>query len=244
MNADKFWQIIAAAGADRREQQLELLRCELERLPLGELLAFTRLFAECQFAAYNWDLWTVAWLSQPWGCSDDSFMDFRCWLISRGRISYEAALEDADSLADELRHTRDPGFESFGSVSWKVWRSKTAENPPDLDVQHPKEPSGGKWMRPELKDRSGSQLLNHCTVFNEMGDSEFDIIQKRFPKTWELSIGRGIIKINPETPSANALPTPEALAAKVDPNLAQTDFPAYLKALADAAQKTYKPKQK
>jgi len=36
------------------------------------------------------------------------------------------------------------------------------------------------------------------------------------------------------------LPTPERVAATVDPNLASKDFAAYLKALGDAASQTYK----
>lgn len=33
-------------------------------------------------------------------CSDDSFIDFRAWLVSQGRDVYMAALKDPDSLAD------------------------------------------------------------------------------------------------------------------------------------------------
>ena len=92
MNTDHFWQIIEATRAATQEEQLELFRSRLERLSLQELIEFERIFVEHSFAAYSWDLWLVAWLCQGGMCSDDGFMDFRSWLISRGRASYEAAL--------------------------------------------------------------------------------------------------------------------------------------------------------
>lgn len=33
-------------------------------------------------------------------CSDDSFIDFRAWLVGQGKAVYMAALKDPDSLAD------------------------------------------------------------------------------------------------------------------------------------------------
>lgn len=56
----------------------------MERLTPQEVIELTRAFVELQFAVYNWDLWAVAWLGRGGRCSDDCFMDFRTWLISRG----------------------------------------------------------------------------------------------------------------------------------------------------------------
>jgi hypothetical protein len=241
MNTNQFWQIIEATRAATQEEQLEGFRRELQRLAPQELIEFERLFIECSFAAYNWDLWLVAWLCQGGRCSDDSFMDFRAWLISRGRAIYEAALRDADSLADEMNQTEDPEFELFGSIPNKTYRSMTGQNFPNLDVRHPKEPTAGDWLRPELKDRTGSKLLNRCVVFNEMEDKEFLAIERRFPRVWDLCVKRGIITTGAQA-APSTLPTPEDVAATVDPNLAETDFAAYLKALGDAARQAYKPK--
>jgi hypothetical protein len=120
MNTDRFWQIIEATHAATQDEQLEGFRRELQRWSAQELIEFERLFIEREFAAYNWDLWLVAWLCQGGRCSGDNFMDFRTWLISRGRAIYEAALQDADSLADELHQTEDPEFELFGYVPSKM----------------------------------------------------------------------------------------------------------------------------
>ena len=242
MNTDQFWQIIEATQAATQEEQLEKFRRELQRLTPQELIEFDRCFVECSFAAYNWDLWLATWLCQGGRCSDDCFADFRIWLISRGRGTYEAALQDADALVDELRQTQDPDFELFGSIPNDAYRLMTGEWFPDREFQHPKEPAGGAWLRPELKDRTGSKLINRCVVFNEMGEQEFAAIETRFPRIWKLCVERGIITTGPQPPPST-IPAPEEVAATVvDPNLAETDFPAYLKALGEAARQAYKPK--
>src|ERR1035441_8731597 len=123
MNTDLFWQIIEATHAANQEEQLEGFRRGLQRLTPKELIEFERLFVERSFAAYSWDLWLVAWLCQGGRCSDDNFSDFRKWLISRGRAIYEAALENADVLADEMRKTEDPEFELFGYIPIETYEA-------------------------------------------------------------------------------------------------------------------------
>jgi hypothetical protein len=243
MSTDQFWQIIEATHAPTRDEQLELFRRELLRLTPQELIHFERIFAGLTSAAYSWELWLVAWLCQGGMCSDDGFSDFRCWLISRGRAIYEAALHDADALVVEMRQTEDPEFESFGYVASQTYRTMTGASFPDLGLERQKEPRGGDWLRPTLIDRTGSEMLNRCVVFDEMGDEEFTAIQQKFPKIWELCVERGIITTDPQRVPPE-LPTPEQVAASVDPKLASNDFGSHLKALGDAAGKTYKKKDR
>jgi hypothetical protein len=240
MSTDRFWRIIESTRAATQEEQLKLFRDQLQLLSPRELIEFERVFVEHSFAAYSWDLWLVAWLCQGGMCSDDGFMDFRSWLISRGRATYETALAHADSLADEMRQTEHPEFELFGYVPNQTYRARTGEDFPSLAFQHPKEPCGGDWLRPALKDRAESKILNRCVVFREMGDEEFAAIEQRFPRVWQLCVERGIITTvaTPRPPST--LPTVEQITATVDPNLETTDFAAYLKALGDSARQAYK----
>jgi hypothetical protein len=193
MSPDRFWQIIQSTHAATQEEQLELFKRELQRLTPSELIEFERIFVEQSFAAYTWDLWLVAWLCQGGTCSDDGFADFRKWLISRGRAIYEASLENADALVDEMRKAENPEFELFGYVPNETYSEITGEDFPDLGVEYPKEPAGGDWLRPALKDRTGSKVLNLCVVFNEMGDEEFAAIKQRFPRIWGLCVQRGIV---------------------------------------------------
>lgn len=242
MDIEQFWRIIDSTHAPTLEEQLERFRRELQHLTAEELIEFERHFFERKIAAYSWDVWVVAWLCEGGLCSDDSFADFRSWLISRGRVTYEAALGDPDALVDEMRQTEHREFELFGYVPGQIYREMTGGDFPDFGFQHPKDPVGGDWLRPQLKDRSGSRLLNRCVVFGEMGNEEFAAIERRFPRIWALCVERGIITAGTQA-APSSVPTPEEVAGTVDPDLAKSDFGAYLKALGDAARKAYKRKE-
>ncbi len=193
MNKNHFWKIVEATRvATTPKDQLDLFRKELVQLSASEIVEFDLIFSELLFASYNWDLWLVAWLSDNHGCSDDKFSDFRSWLISRGQIIYETALANPDSVADEISCVEHARFESFSYLPFEVYRKKTEQNFPRRKLSHPSEPSGGDWLRSEYKNQK-SDLLNRCVIFDELRDEDFETIIKLFPKTWSLSIKRGIM---------------------------------------------------
>jgi hypothetical protein len=101
MPADKFWQIIARAGASDYDPDahMEALRTALRELPLEEVIAFEAAFRRYLNEAYTWDLWGAAYVIHG-GCSDDGFEYFRRWLVTRGRDAYEQARADPDGLAE------------------------------------------------------------------------------------------------------------------------------------------------
>ena len=88
-------------------------------------------------------------------------------------------------------------------------------------------------------------MLNLCVVFNELTDADFAVVQTRFPRLWDFCLRKGIIKSGEQAEASprDDIPTPEQVAATIDPNLAKTDFAAYLKALGDAARQVYKKKE-
>jgi Protein of unknown function (DUF4240) len=103
----RFWQIIERSldGTDSvgltMKRQTQLLERELQELSREEFVGFAYLFSEFYSEACREDLWAVAYVVMG-GCSDDCFMDFRKWLVTRGRSVYEAALRDPDSLCGEF----------------------------------------------------------------------------------------------------------------------------------------------
>lgn len=101
MPIDQFWAIVHAAKAQGGGTQAGMaaaLERALVRLSVHDIGAFCVRFDDLQDSAYRWDVWAAAYIMNG-GCSDDSFMDFRKWLIASGRQVYEAALSDPDSLA-------------------------------------------------------------------------------------------------------------------------------------------------
>jgi hypothetical protein len=74
------------------------LHAELAKIPADEVLGFGELLYRLHSESYRADLWGAAFLING-GCSDDGFDYFRAWLIAQGRSTYEAALDNPDSLA-------------------------------------------------------------------------------------------------------------------------------------------------
>jgi len=187
MSTDEFWRVIAASEAPKREVQLRKLTAKLNKLSRKELIGFHRKFIELQIAAFTWDLWFVAWLFGGQMLSDDSFSDFRNWLISRGKAVYERGLHEPDSLLDELRKAEHPEFEAFGYVASEVFDERFDADFPAMNIRLPKAPAGGKWLRAQAKKRKQSNLLNDCQVFYELTEQDYRAIAKQFPRTWSAS---------------------------------------------------------
>jgi Protein of unknown function (DUF4240) len=108
MARDGFWALVHAT---RRQDwdRYESADCEpheaaitaaLGKLPPQEIIAFYRILDELVWReAYSWDLWAASYQLNG-GSSDDTFLYFRLWLVGQGRLAFEAAIRDPDSLAD------------------------------------------------------------------------------------------------------------------------------------------------
>ncbi len=161
MDRTQFWAIIDASRrqADNDpEAQVETLRAQLEALAPEEIVRFQEFFDDCWARAYRWDLWAAAYIIGG-GCSDDGFMDFRAWLISRGEKVFEAALKDPESLVKVVREEDDEcQFEGLQYVASRVWEEKTGGDMsefPRKGSTQPKKPVGEPWSEKaaELKQR-------------------------------------------------------------------------------------------
>lgn len=148
MTDQQFWTIIESGGPkaqDDPERQLAAVRKKLAGLPPDEIRDFQRLFHEKLVAAYSWDLWGAAYVING-GCSDDGFHYFREWLISRGRATYEAAVQHPDSLAGLTEPDRDDyEFEDLGYVAHKVYEEQTGVEMVPFETSWPTEPKGHEW---------------------------------------------------------------------------------------------------
>jgi hypothetical protein len=167
MDRSTFWNVIDASRKKARgdvETQLEILRSQLERLEPDEIVQFGRIFEEYHIKAYTWDLWGAAYVIGG-GCSDDGFLDFRGWLISRGEKVFERALEDPQSLVRVVKGDDECRYEGFQYVASQAWEKKTGktmrEFPEHTGLNYSRKPSGDPW--------------------NEDGDD----LKQRFPKLWK-----------------------------------------------------------
>jgi hypothetical protein len=126
----RFWDIIAVGCPHDAvpDEWLDTLCPELAKLDLDELAFFDNRFDELTDAAYRRDLWSVAALINC-GASDDGFYYFRCWLVGMGKLVYEAALANPDSLADVCVPEEDYEAEIYGAIriAWCNYRGGSEE---------------------------------------------------------------------------------------------------------------------
>lgn len=158
---DVFWQIIdrSRTGSDgTKDGCAGALSWELSLLSPSEIMQFERIFVGYTDRAYTWDLWGAAYIIGG-GCGDDSFMDFRAWLISRGRSVFDRAMLNPDCLAEiDIGSDAQDGafFETFAYVAGQVYRDKAGSEMPSLGILRPTEPSGEPW------DQNRSDLKHRC----------------------------------------------------------------------------------
>jgi hypothetical protein len=173
MNEDQFWEIVestkAAADGSYKAHAANLLS-HLGTLEPKEIEAFEQIFDQLTDRAYSWDLGGAAFLIRG-GCSDDSFSDFRRWLISMGRTVYERALADPESLADlELGADADVDgqvrvtFEEFGCVAARAYRAKVGKEMPIIPGPYTAEPSGESF-----EEESDAQARRYPRLFAKYG---------------------------------------------------------------------------
>jgi TDG/mug DNA glycosylase family protein len=146
MDIDRFWALIDASREEAGGspwRQVFTLRDELRRLTVEEIVSFQNHFAGLMARA-NRNALAGATTFLSGGCSDDGFMDFRGWLISRGRTAYENALRDPETLIDVVRDDgSDCQFEDFFYLASFVWSEKTGlgvDKTPEAFYLNPGEP--------------------------------------------------------------------------------------------------------
>lgn len=120
MNKEQFWEIIDSvnqtSAGQARETCLAQVQNKLVEGTLKDIMDWYLIFQEYHEAAYRYELWAA---SAALGAhyTDDGFIDFRSWLISRGKRVYMDAMQDPDSLAAVPRKGEDLNFESFGYLA-------------------------------------------------------------------------------------------------------------------------------
>lgn len=140
-----FWAIIDRTTGRDEDAQIEALGSGLAALSDQDLVDFIHLFNGQKDALYSWRLWAAAYLVNG-GCSDDGFMDFRSWLISRGRAVTEATFRDPDSLAALNLEMDTATFEDFAYVMSRVFRERSGGDFPDLPGEGQRgEPDDPDW---------------------------------------------------------------------------------------------------
>ena len=152
MDESKFWSLVEASFAERTaalSNQPAILQEKLSCLSAEEILAFDRIFEKLHSDAYRWDLWAAAYIIEG-GCSEDGFDWFRAGLIGLGRVVYEAALADPNTLARQPTRGIDFSNEEMSYAAKQAYEAVTGEEMPEHGLARRMEPLGDKWDKATL----------------------------------------------------------------------------------------------
>ena len=148
MDEAKFWKIIGAGGKRVQEdpdEQLEAIEEKLATCSPDELVAFQEKLDTLLIQAYTNDLWGAGYLMNG-GCSDDLFLYFRAWVISRGQKVFEAAIANPDSLAKLADPDRDDlELEELMYLAPRLYEEAVGSEMPRAKRKWPKKPHGKAW---------------------------------------------------------------------------------------------------
>jgi hypothetical protein len=148
MTTDQFWTIIA----DSRDKSINANGQKLfERLCVlneKEIIAFDRLWKEHCYQLYTNQLWGVAHLARR-GCSEERFLDWRNWIISKGREAFETARDRPDDLVPLIDTEPEAGHAGVVDVISRALRARNSrweDSMPDHEgLKPPSNASGPDW---------------------------------------------------------------------------------------------------
>lgn len=130
MDEEQFWRIIQTSKEHANydyEQQQEELANELRKLALGEIILFENRFRYFRGMANTWELWAAIYIIHR-GCGDDSFNDFREWVIGQGKEFYYRTINDPETLVDvDTDKIEDVEWEGLGYVAATVFEELTGK---------------------------------------------------------------------------------------------------------------------
>jgi hypothetical protein len=156
MTLTEFWDHVEKCRRADPDAHAERLVARLAKRPVETIVAFDHVWQTRRNRAYSWNVWGAAYLING-GCSDDGFIDFRSWLILRGRKVFDRAVKNPDALAsivdpDSDRHECEcyPGMDAWfaatrtarGKGGYNAWDAARAAKYP---VPPPLPPLGRGW---------------------------------------------------------------------------------------------------
>lgn len=147
-----FWELVARSRsqAETVDEQLAALEALLATFKAPDIRRFGSLYSAYMRKLYHWNVWALAYAARD-GCSDDSFMAFRTWLILQGDPALvELAIADPARAAGRVPRDPDlPDGTLLAMIEEAFLRRKgTPLELPRMDHEKPK---GREWPEDELE---------------------------------------------------------------------------------------------
>jgi len=129
IKTEKFWALMDEAiqfakGADQLKENF--LVSELADLPPEDIQDFEIAFRKLMIEANDYKIMGAQKIIQGY-VSDDTYLYFRCWLISQGQEVYNEVLKNPDFMANRISKGDICEFESLMYVATKAYSKKTGK---------------------------------------------------------------------------------------------------------------------
>ena len=173
MDTEFFWNLIEKtfeASKGNLSQQIELLTELLAQRSVEDIVDYKTILDNLMDDAYDASLWDAAIIINH-GCSDDSFLDFRGWLIAHGKDVYEKVLVDPEILVDFVKMDEWADNELFLYVAEYAYERKTGKELPDNVYRTDRPELRGVFWPEETRNKRFPKLAE------KFGDSS---------KRWEM----------------------------------------------------------
>jgi hypothetical protein len=173
MTRDEFWRLIEQARPpdNDSDRHCQAMRDLLATLEPEEIVCFDHIVTELDLDAHRADLWSV-FDRIDGGCSDDSFIDFRAWLVMQGQDVFETVLASPDYLGEITLQDYAMSCEDFNNMAGRVYEQKTGH----AILEEP--------VPPNYFDRLGRVRLKGSRIKSER------IFRRRWPVLWRLLTDR------------------------------------------------------
>lgn len=148
MDEDQFWDIIKRSKRSDPEQQAVRLCKLLAEVSPASIKEFQKILVKKVKSAYRWDLRVVAHIVDG-RCSDDGFLYFRAWLVSRGKEAFELALEDPESVGRLVKNDGCENEELLYAAP-QAYEQVTGREMAAASFTSKGKPAGEKWDEDDL----------------------------------------------------------------------------------------------
>ncbi len=176
MDEDQFWKIIQTtkdnSSGDFEEQQEELAK-ELRKLTPDDIILFGNRFRYFRGQANTWELWGAIYIIHG-GCGDDSFNDFREWVIGQGKDFYYKTIKDPESLVEiDTDKIDEVEWEGLGYVHSTVFKELTGQEMEYL-YKEKQETTCVEWEEEsdDLKNMFPKLYANFQTMLDEKNNEQ------------------------------------------------------------------------
>ena len=154
MTEEKFWSLIDSSREkfpQTMSASADFLTAVLSEGTVQDCIDYHNRLWDLIAESYRWDLWGAAYIING-GCSDDSFLYFRAWLVGNGQLRFRAALADPEAVGDWVNDGDRIFCEAMLGPGQRAYESITGTSMPHTlqTTKYPQEPIGEPWDEPDL----------------------------------------------------------------------------------------------